>query len=295
MFLKKYPLFTLFFFTTHIMLSGNYPKMTSVAQMSGFPQLSYPKFCLLASQDNAVFNSFRKNDIYRNIVESPHEKECGNMILDLIKIQYPDLLQFFGHICTEDTIGGPIQFDYAGIGIVSPTVIRYVQIVGDLMREFGDLGQLKIVEIGCGFGGQCKIINNICGFSHYTMIDLPECVELIKKYMSHFEISNISTVDCYSLKEKIPCDLVISNFAFSEICKEGQLLYMEKIINDAPCGYMHYIYSPEIQPFTIQELVTMLKIKNKKVKVITFTTPFYTQSDKIIIWHSDVNKTDNIQ
>ncbi len=252
--------------------------MTSIAQISAFPELSYPKFCLLASKEKEVFDHFRSHNTYRAIVETVHHNHQGLELLQQIKSNYPELMPKLPAICEDDLIGGPVQFYYPEIGSVAPTVLRYVKIAGDLLKEFGDLSNFRIAEIGCGFGGQCKILHDICGFSNYVMIDLPECCELIKTYMSHFDVQNFDVIDCYNITENIPCDLVISNWAFSEVCKEGQLHYMEKIINAAPNGYMQYVHSPAVQPFTVHELAKMISDLGRSVRIV---------NDKVLIWHQE--------
>ncbi len=251
--------------------------MTSIAQISEFPELSYPQFCLLASKKKEVFDSFRSHGTYRAIVETVHHHHQGVQLLQQIKTNYPELMPKLPGICKDDLVGGPVQFNYPEVGFIAPTVLRYVKIAGDLIREFGDLSNFRIAEIGCGFGGQCKILHDICGFLNYVMIDLPECCELIKTYMSHFDVKNFEVIDCYNITKNIPCDLVISNWAFSEVCKEGQLHYMEKIINAAPNGYMQYVHSPAVQPFTIHELAKMISGYGRNVKII---------GDKILIWQT---------
>lgn len=242
----------------------------------------YPQFCLLAAQDDTIFQSFRRNPIYCEIVETLHSYDYGRFFLHEINKTCPHLLQYLNKICLEDSLGNPISFHYPQIGTISPTILRYVKVMGDLQREFGDLSSFNIIEIGGGFGGQCKIINNISGFNSYTIIDLPECIPLIKKYLSFFDIKNFRTIDSTKI-EPLYSDLVISNYAFSEIDRIEQLEYFDKIIRLAHRGYMIYNHFPQQNPLSIYEFIELLK-QNKKIVKIIKENPSYVGD--IIIWHS---------
>lgn len=225
-------------------------------------------FCQLAAQDDNIFQTFRSHQIYQEIVETCCSYEYGIFFSQEIIEKYPHLLYYCKTICLEDKIGGPTSFYYPQIGTISPTVLRYIKIVGDLQREFGDLSNFNIVEIGGGFGGQCKIIHNICGFANYTIIDLPECTPLINKYLSYFSIKNFNTINNHELLEQKKYDLIISNYALSEIDRFEQSHYLEMIINLADHGYIIYNDFSGINPFSLQEFVTLLQNKRKKVKII---------------------------
>jgi hypothetical protein len=228
----------------------------------------YPQFCQLAGQNDLVFQTFRSQEAYQQIVETCCGYDYGVFFLQEINERSPHLLPYLDKICLEDKLGSPVAFHYPQIGTISPTVLRYVKIVGDLQREWGDLHDFKILEIGGGFGGQCKIIHDICGFSHYTIVDLPECLPLINKFLSSFSIKNFTTLSNCELKEKKRYDLVISNYAFSEISRNEQMEYMEAVIKLAPRGFFIYNHFPTINPFSMDEFISLLQGAGKKVKVI---------------------------
>ncbi len=246
---------------------------------------TYPAFCLLAAQNDAVFRTFRSNPVYRGIVETCGIYDFGVFFLNEIKCHYSHILPYLSKICAEDSFGAPISFHYPEIGTISPTVLRYVKVFGDLQREFGDLSNFDIVEIGGGFGGQCKIVNDISGFGSYTMIDIPAVTPLINKYLSHFAIKNFKTINHTDLGSPKKYDLVISNYAFSEIDRDEQMKYMESIIDLAPRGYMIYNHFPQINPLSIPEFVNLLRQRGKSVKVL-HEVPI--KMGDIVIWN-DIN------
>lgn len=243
----------------------------------------YPQFCKLAADNETIFLAFRSNIFYQAIVENV-SYEQGLDIEKIINNEYQYLLPYFDKICSEDRIGNPVIYFFPLTGIsCSSTVIRYVKIAGDLHKAFGDLNNLNIVEIGGGFGGQCKILHDIFGFKSYTIIDLPECTPLINKYLSYFNIENTQTVNSTELKNQQQYDLVISNYAFSEIDREGQLQYIEKIINLAPMGYITYDYLQRVNPLLLSEFVLLLSA-HKKV-ILHRENPATGDNNFVILWY----------
>jgi len=197
----------------------------------------YIKICNDAVQNERLFIRFRANNTYHNVLESV-PKEKGQEYASYIAKYYPYLLLYQDRFVTNDNIGKPTmhkfdEFEYQ----ISCATCRYIKILGDLLYYFGDLSKLNIVEIGGGYGGQCKIIYNYCSPESYTIIDLHEPVKLTKKYLGRFGINKIIY--------KTPLDdiegnydLCISNYAFSEFDRKYQNLYAEKIINKSDMGYM---------------------------------------------------------
>lgn len=246
---------------------------------------SYPEFCKQAISDEK-FPTFRSNPLYGLVVENLNSNyNHGLYFLNIVQENYPHLSSFLTQICAEDTIGGPISHFYSSIGAsCSPTTLRYAKIAGDLQREFGDLSDFHIIEIGGGYGGQCKILNNIGGFAKYTIIDLPECTPLINKYLSCFNIQNVQTINSTNVPTQ-SCDLLISNYAFSEIDRHEQASYIEKMISLAPRGYMLYnnLNHPSVHPLSLEEFVTILSNQQKKVTVLHENA---SNTGFIIIWHS---------
>jgi putative sugar O-methyltransferase len=197
----------------------------------------YPNFCELAATNSIVFDTFRKNFKYNKILEHVTKNE-GQIYLDIITKNNSELLNNFEKYKLNDKIGSPVQYDYS-IGIISPTTIRYVKVLNDLINEFGDLSNLEIVEIGCGYGGQCKIILETFNVKSYTLVDLNPVLKLTKKFL---ESSNIDTSKIvYKTMDELTnknYDLFISNYAFTECTKDIQLEYYDKAIKETKMGYI---------------------------------------------------------
>lgn len=184
----------------------------------------YLRVCELAAKYDEHFSKFKSNPEYRCILEHvPYE--MGKQYLDEVKIEFKTKLD---KIKENDLFGSPITFEYDEIGIISPTTLRYLKNVSDILTKFGN-GFKSIVEIGGGYGGLCKVLSEFVDFESYLLIDLEECNLLSRKYLSKFNLPAESHRSEEVTVEK-DFDLLISNYAFSECTRETQLEYIEKFI-----------------------------------------------------------------
>lgn len=203
---------------------------------------AYLKVCRDAVIDEEIFNTFKRHPDYVPILEHV-TYEQGLVYIDEITREFPYLLQHFERFATNDILGKPHLRYYPGIALdISPTILRYIKVLADLMNLFGRLDDLNIVEIGGGYGGQCKIIHDICIPKSYTIIDLPEASLLCKKYLNAQKsirtgIDNVIFREVNNMQE-VRYDLCISNYAYSEMNRKYQDLYTEKIIRFSDRGYM---------------------------------------------------------
>jgi len=198
----------------------------------------YPNFCQLAATNDQIFKTFRSNHKYTTILEHVNENE-GNVYLDIIKRVNPSLLSNIEKYKSNDSAGSPIKFNYS-VGIMSPTTIRYIKVLSDLISQFGSLDNLDIVEIGCGYGGQAKVIMDTYNVKTYTLIDLKPVLELTKKYMEslNMDMNKISFITMEELPNDKSYDLFISNYAFTECNKSIQLEYFDKVLSKSNKGYL---------------------------------------------------------
>ena len=128
---------------------------------------------------------------------------------------------------------------------MSATTWRYIKVLSDLQMLFGDLDGWDVVEIGAGYGGQCKIINDLYDFSSYTIYDLEPVARLAQKYLRRvgsFAVDKLRLADFRRLGQdkRRMYDLVISNWALSECTKEIQDLYIEHVLRRSRRGYITY-------------------------------------------------------
>ena len=83
----------------------------------------------------------------------------------------------------------------------------------------------KVAEIGGGYGGLAKILLDVFAVAQYSIYDLPEVVELQKRYSQAVNLTHL--IHPRTLDDATPSDsdldLVISNYAISELQEEAQL------------------------------------------------------------------------
>lgn len=199
----------------------------------------YKEICERAAVDE-TFNNFKNEKHYRSMLEHAHAGH-GNQHLEAILKQTPELIEYFEKFRTNDTVGNPSMHDFKDFGKASPTTVQYARVLSDLILYFGNMDGLKIVEIGAGYGGQCKIISEYVNFSEYICFEMTEPAKLVQRYIDHFDIKNAVSMDAYAFLDnpyEIKCDLIISCFAFSEQSTHVQDPYLQYVINPSDRGYL---------------------------------------------------------
>lgn len=253
----------------------------SISQLS-----SYPFFCKLAAQNEKVFSGFKRNPTYQLILEHVTYDQ-GNEYLKIIEAESPIIFQSLEKYKLNDRLGMPNVYAYGSLyGDFSPTTLRYMKVAGDLLNLFGNLGQMNIVEIGGGYGGQCYILSAAAGFKTYTIVDLPEVALLQKKYLATLGVKNVECTDYNKFMPSKSYDLVISNYAFTEVTKDGQLQYIEQIINRSKNGYLtcNFVSSGfGLNSLDLQELIGLISLPNRLVEIIS-ERPLTHPRNVIVIW-----------
>jgi putative sugar O-methyltransferase len=198
----------------------------------------YIRIIKAAVRDPAVFSQFKLQPDYREILEHV-TPELGQDYLDIIRKQSPDFVRRVDRFKINDQMGSPLLHDYAGIGTISPSTLRYMKVASDLELYFGDLTGAKIAEIGVGYGGQCLVYDQVTSFRDYHLYDLAPVLDLVAQYLECHLMNGaykISTLNRNDGNEEY--DLVISNYAFSELPVNLQRKYIEKILSRSKRGYL---------------------------------------------------------
>jgi putative sugar O-methyltransferase len=208
---------------------------------------SYRDFCRIAANHEDIFRLFKRYRSYRAILEHL-SKEVGGEYLQIIKNEGEDFLKYFDKFRGNDMAGDPIRYQY-DIGKVSPTTLRYIKVLVDLFNRFGSLDGFHIVEIGGGYGGQCKIISDVFHFQSYTIFDLDAVLQLTQKYLSEMNVKDVRFKTLQDADATAPYDLVVSNYAFTECTKPVQDAYIDRVLLNASRGYLTCNYdkkSPDL-------------------------------------------------
>jgi hypothetical protein len=201
---------------------------------------NYLTSCLIAALDDQTFNNFKKDPYYQGILEHISYQESlwylDNLLDENLMLNNLAKLRENDNFCNAEIL------DYENIGKFSPSTIRYIKQSVDIAVFFKDKNIRKVFEIGGGYGGLCKTLNVFIDFDAYVIADFDNCNKLSSRYLNLFkEFDNkIFYQDCENLKEENDIDLLISNYAVSELDWDGQLEYYEKIIKNSTNFYITY-------------------------------------------------------
>lgn len=243
----------------------------------------YPQFCLKASLDDEIFKNFKRYKVYNEILEHVGY-DLGLKYYDEIKKLDVSLLK--DNLITEfkknDKVGNPILFNFNEIENISGSTLRYIHVLAKLKQLFGSLNNKKICEIGVGYGGQCRILSSFFKLKSYTLIDLKPVLGLAQKYLDNYPLNTVieyKTMNELSYDKEY--DLVISNYAFSEISKEFQKIYLDKVIKQSKSGFMimNQIAPDGFEQYSQDELLNAIP-NSQIIKEI----PLTYHSNYIIAW-----------
>jgi hypothetical protein len=199
----------------------------------------YPEFARRAAQNARVFSTFKRNAIYREILEHVSEEQ-GAQYLEQIQGKWPCLIENIEKFKINDEVGDPIRATYPPVGEISPTTLRYLKVGCDLRELFGDLTGFNVVEIGGGYGGQFLLTDQLWQLASWTILDLDPVLQLISRYLECHLVSSVyrlNTLNRFDSRASA-FDLAISDYAFSELPKALQLKYISKALGKATRGYM---------------------------------------------------------
>jgi putative sugar O-methyltransferase len=202
----------------------------------------YLETCRRAVEDDEIFAKFKSIQGYKNILEHVTPRQ-GHEYLEIAMSMSEDaLIENIDQFKENDEIGTPDKFSYDKIGKISPTTIRYIKNVFEMATLLQDTAVSRVVEVGGGYGGLCKTLSVVCDFDEYILIDLPEAVEVQRKYLSCFPelFAKCKFISCDDLEEIADVDLFISNYALSECDYDTQVNYYDKLVSNSKFAYIIY-------------------------------------------------------
>ncbi len=243
----------------------------------------YLKICSAAVKSTTVFQNFKRDEDYRYILEHVTQEE-GSQYLNIIEKEGRWLLSYLPKFKTNDAVGNPYTYSY-DIGTFSPTTLRYIKVLSDLKKNFGSLDNMNIIEIGAGYGGQCKIIHDVFNPKKYEIVDLDIVLQLNKKYLKKFGLKKVTFTKFKKIKLTSEWDMVISNYAFAECKRSIQDIYIKKVLSKAKRGYITYNYNTlptRKSPYNNQEIITLLS-QFHTLKVMK-ENPLTKKGNIIIMW-----------
>jgi len=172
---------------------------------------------------------FRRQGPIRRTIEHVSET-LGEQYFLLARARWPVM----GRFKLLDSVGDPCLYEY-GAWQFSPNTMRYAGTLSDIIDFFGELKDLDVVEIGGGYGGLCAAAS-LFGYRSWTIIDLPEALEMARAYLEALGVKAI-----YETRPpKRQWDLVISNYAISECEAVTHEMYRRNVLLKSTRGYVIY-------------------------------------------------------
>lgn len=248
-----------------------------VSSVSDDPnRFNYIEACrLIASQkvdEQEYFDNFRRIPAYLEIVE-PTDAWIAKAYMEYI-VQNCSWVQtnatIFDKVTQIDAFGNPHMHTFV-IGDGKPfqataLAMRFGAFVGKISNKIlnrahysGNEKISTVLEIGGGFGALALVATDILNFDSYTIVDIPEALNVQKKFMSQFPsiASKIKYIDGKKLVSEIlhdrnndnlkteevdknvdvNFDLCISTFAFSELTLQFREIYFEKFVKFCKAGF----------------------------------------------------------
>jgi putative sugar O-methyltransferase len=157
--------------------------------------------------------------------------------LEAILQKDPNVLLNLNEFQKNDRVGRPRTYNFPVVGKMSPTTLRYIAVAVEIAEKIGKSKFSKIVEIGGGYGGQASILRALKFYEEYYVYDLPNVQVLIEKFCSSQKVKNMVFPDL-TQSYNYEFDLLISNYAFSELPRNVQNQYIEKVILKSRNGFM---------------------------------------------------------
>jgi len=208
----------------------------------------WSKACARTASDDRRFARFRRGLLHRVIVEATPPAEARQHMARLLR-QTPHYAALFDKFLTLDRLGAPRMTEFARDVWFAPNTVRYMRYMSDCETRFGNLDGATIVEIGIGFGGQCKIFFDRFAVGRYILIDLPGPLALARRVLTQLLGPVVVAERLLFLeagREGAPAglppgrfDLAISTLAFSECDRAIQQGYIAAVLSRARCGYIH--------------------------------------------------------
>ena len=183
-------------------------------------------------------SDFRRKYDYREILEHVTYTQ-GKSYLEQIQEYSPqNYIELIEKNKANDLFGNPYEYQYPGVGRVSPTTLRYISTAIDIFEIIRLNKESVVAEIGVGYGGQAAILERMYGIRNYSAFDLPSVIQLSNVYLNSVNSKLKFTSSGLSSDKNTTWDVVISNYAFSELHRDLQLSYIEQVIAKSKSGYM---------------------------------------------------------
>lgn len=208
--------------------------------------------CQKAVEDKNIFESFKKDSNFTTILEHTDE-QYSHIFMQRIINEYRDYINKINWnlVKENDAIGTAHLVEYSELSnsvkldnyLFSPSTVAYIFKALDVLNHVkkSELNNIHILEIGAGYGGQCKILFDLAdifnvNIKKYTLVDLYWPNQLQKKYLNTLgykdRVEFISYEQLLEDNSSLPeFDYLISIYALGEFNSDTQQFYIDKINN----------------------------------------------------------------
>jgi hypothetical protein len=242
---------------------------------------AYPTLCGLAAHDDSIFKQFRSCEAIVEVLDHVSLEQGHQYIFEILKMA-PWNANFSTALIRLDSVGSPRKYRFPDYGTISPTLLRYLKVYLDLTRLFGPINGKRVTEIGIGFGGQAGLINILGKPAKYNLFDIPPVLELTGKYLKALDVDGpFETRDGRDPKI-IESDLVISNYAFSELNRKVQDKYLKNVILRSKMGYITWndLSQTQLGGYSLAELIRFIPDSE-----VIPEKPLTSDSNVILMWN----------
>jgi putative sugar O-methyltransferase len=259
-------------------LSLQFKQPTSISDSK--QHAGYLSSCLDAASNPQSFERFRSDPNYVAVLEHVTEQE-GQQYLRIAQEEYGFPSHQLSLLQDLSNVGQPATYRYLDGWDVSPTVLRYVKVASEINHLFGDLNKKHLGEIGAGFGGQAVVLERLFSAKAYTFYDLPAVLQLIRTFTEAVNSKLVTTMVDGTRPSAARFDLVISNYAFSELTRKLQDLYLENVLLRSKAGYITWNDLGEVflDSYSLDQLLDFLPGSRVIPEV-----PETRKGNAIIVW-----------
>jgi len=190
--------------------------------------------CVELCENKEKFIHFKRSPIFCKVIGNDiREKKISDVWYEFLKDT--ELMNNINRFKTNDIIGHPLFYYYEKTGTISPGTLCFMSILHDINTRLTDVKGKKVCEIGSGYGGQAKILIDH-GAESLDLIDRKETLGLASKYLNIFKYKNVNFHTTDSIVPQ-DYDIVISNWALSELDEDGIEFYLDNVISRSQYGY----------------------------------------------------------
>jgi hypothetical protein len=219
-----------------LLASGCQKKQHAKAQLRAiYDQPCFSEVCAQAARDEDRFATFKADPFFNLICERSSYEE-GERAIEAIERDYPELHARCGQFRENDRLGSPRVYDYGKWGVFSPTTLGYVAMAARARAQLGDLSGKRILQIGAGYGGLCKILSELFTFKSYTIVDFQPQLDLTQSYLERLGVLGVTFCTWENLSVEEGVDCAISEGQFSELCAEEQQRLLEQVMKHVDLG-----------------------------------------------------------